>query len=577
MIKKLLLVCCFCPFLATAQISFSSGNSALVNASLSSGVAIGVTDMNGDGLDDIIRLDNASSLEIEYQNTNGNFTRLNYGSTGTSKWGMAIADIDKNGYNDILIGGNYNGLKIYSANSTGTDYTSTLLTNNIFVQNLNFADIDNNGTIDVFACHDVGLSKAFSNDGSGAMTENNGLINAVSTVPSDNSGNYGSIWIDYDNDDDLDLYISKCRLGVTNANDGRRVNLLFENDGNNNFTEVAVARGLVPYGQSWASSFEDIDNDGDLDCVILNHDITSMILENDGTGNFTDITASSGIATSLNNLGDGGIQVIMEDFDNDTFIDIFVTTRNGIHKLYKNDGDKTFTELSNPFPLPFGTSRIQSAAIGDLNNDGFVDVMAGFASGYNGPSSSRRDRLYFNNGNATNNWTEILLEGTTSNINGIGARIEIYGAWGKQIREVRSGESYGIMNSLKTHFGLGTATTITKIVVKWPSGNVDELLAPTINQSLTISEGSTLSTTNPSTISKLRIYPNPTSNFITVETNNRNSNVVYSLYDISGKLLHANKTLNVNNQIPLQSLATGIYMLQLHMDGETSMRKIIKE
>lgn len=576
MVKKLLLLLMLCPVISIGQISFTSGNSALINASLSSGVAIGVVDMNGDGLDDIIRLDNASSLEIEYQNTNGNFTRFNYGTTGGSKWGMAIADVDRNGYNDILIGGAYNGLKIYSANSNGTDYSPTTLTNNIFVQNLNFADIDNNGTIDVFACHDVGVSKAFSNDGTGAMTENNGLINAVSTVPSDNSGNYGSIWIDYDNDDDLDLYIAKCRLGVSNANDGRRINLLFENDGNNNFTEVGPARGLVPLGQSWSASFEDIDNDGDLDCVIVNHDISTMILENDGTGNFSDITSTSGIATSLDNLNDGGIQVIMEDFDNDTFVDIFITARNGSHRLYKNDGDKTFTEVSNPFPLPFGVNRIQSAAVGDLNNNGFLDVMAGFASGYNGPSSSRPDRLYFNNGNA-NNWSQILLEGGTSNINGIGARIEIYGTWGKQIREVRSGESYGIMNSLKTHFGLGTATAITKIVVKWPSGNVDELLNPTINQSLVISEGSTLSTTNPATISKLRIYPNPTSNVITVETPNRNSNVAYTLYDVSGKLLISNQALPLNKQILMQTLATGIYMLQLNIDGETNMRKIIKE
>ena len=577
MIKKLLLLLILIPGFSMAQISFTSGNAALVNASLYSGVAIGVTDMNGDGLDDIIRLDNASSLEIEYQNTNGNFTRFNYGSTGGSKWGLAIADVDRNGFNDLLTGGSYNGLKLYTANSNGTDYNPTTLTFNIFVQNLNFADIDNNGTIDIFACHDVGLSKAFSNDGNGIMTENNGLINAVSTIPSDNSGNYGSIWIDYDNDDDLDLYISKCRLGVSNPNDGRRVNLLFENDGNNNFSEVGPARGLVPLAQSWSAAFEDIDNDGDLDCVLINHDITSMIFENDGTGNFTNITAASGIATSLDNLNDGGIQVIMEDFDNDTFIDIFVTTRNGIHKLYKNDGDKTFTELPNPFPLPFGANRIQGAAVGDLNNDGFVDVMAGFASGYNGPSSSRPDRLYFNTGNSTNNWSEILLEGTTSNINGIGARIEIYGAWGKQIREVRSGESYGIMNSLKTHFGLGTANAITKIVVKWPSGNVDELLNPTINQSLNIREGSTLSTINPASISKLRMFPNPATNFVTIETANRNSDVSYTMYDISGKVLRANQALPLNKQISLQSLTSGIYMLALQIDGETVMRKIIKK
>lgn len=236
------------------------------------------------------------------------------------------------------------------------------------------------------------------------MTQDNaGLINAVSTIPSDNSGNYGSIWVDYDNDGDQDLYISKCRLGVSNPNDGRRVNLLFQNDGSGNFTEVGVAAGLVPYAQSWSANFEDIDNDGDLDCVLINHDVSSIIYVNNGNGTFTDITATSGIATELNDLGSGGIQVIMEDFDNDTFIDLFITSRYASHALFKNNGDLTFSKMPSPFGL--GSDNIQSAAVGDLNNDGFIDVVAGFAIGYNSPTNDP-DILFYNNGNS-NNWSEI--------------------------------------------------------------------------------------------------------------------------------------------------------------------------
>ena len=166
--------------------------------------------------------------------------------------------------------------------------------------------------------------------------------------------------------------------------------------------------------------------------------------------------------------------------------------------------------------VPFPTStRIQTAAVGDLDNDGFLDVIAAFGNGYNGPSSSISDKLFINSGNA-NNWSEITLQGSPSNINGIGARIEIYGAWGKQIREVRSGESYGIMNSMMTHFGLGTNSSITKIVVKWPSGTVDELFNPNINESITIVEGITLST-NETSESKFKVYPNPTRGNITIE------------------------------------------------------------
>ena len=583
MIKKLLSVAFLSlPILATSQISFTDGSSKLANATLKSGCAIGVADMNGDGLDDIIRLSGATNLQIEYQ-TSGNFTLYNYGNLpgSGSEWGMSIADVDRNGFNDIIIGGAYNGLKLVTANATGTNYSVSVLSNtqsggnkSIFLQNANFVDIDNNGTIDFFGCSDESVSAAYSNDGSGNFTRDNAnLINAVSTIPSDNSGNYGSIWVDYDNDGDLDLYIAKCRLGVSNPNDGRRINLLFQNDGSGNFTEVGVAAGLVPYAQSWSAGFEDFDNDGDMDCVVVNHDKTSNIYENNGDGTFTDITAISDIAAELLAMTNDGIQVILKDFDNDTFVDIFITSRGGDHKLFRNNGDKTFTRVASPFPT---TYRIQTAAAGDLNNDGVIDIIAGFGSGYNGPSGTRSDKLYLNSGNA-NHWSQILLIGDPSNINGIGARIEIYGAWGKQIREVRSGESYGIMNSLKTHFGLGTSTSIDKIVVKWPSGNVDTLLSPNIDESITIVEGSTLNV-NEAIASVFKIHPNPTKNHVTIDGLQSASNVSYELFDITGKLIYTKTYLSVtNNQIELNNLNSGVYFLNLYSGNNRFVHKVIKE
>ncbi|MEZ5022758.1 MAG: VCBS repeat-containing protein [Chitinophagales bacterium] len=86
----------------------------------------------------------------------------------------------------------------------------------------------------------------------------------------------------YDSDGDIDMYLSKCRLGVDDTLDGRRVNQLWENDGNNNYTDVAVAKGIVPYGQSWSTDFADIDNDGDWDAFVINHDKISTFYENIG-------------------------------------------------------------------------------------------------------------------------------------------------------------------------------------------------------------------------------------------------------------------------------------------------------
>lgn len=577
--KKILFFALFISsFLSYSQITFTNSNTSLVNASLTSGVAIGVSDMNADGLDDIVRLSNANSLEIEYQTASGTFIRYNYGSIGGSSWGLCIADVDHNGYNDVFTGGSYNGLKLITASNDGSTYSSsTMGGSSIFVQNLNFADIDNNGMIDIFACHDDGISSPYKNTNNGTMTYDLSLINSASTIPSDNSGNYGSIWTDYDNDGDQDLYLSKCRLGVTDNMDGRRLNLLFQNDGNGNYTDVAQAAGLRPLAQSWAANFEDIDNDGDLDCFVLNHDIISTLYENNGNGTFTDITSSSGIVTELTNLGTS-IQVMMEDFDNDSYIDMLVTVTTGSlnHYLFKNNGDKTFTAVANPFPT--GGLVIQSGATGDLNNDGLIDVIAGFAGGFNSPSSNP-DILFLNNGDGNNyNWSEIRLQGGPSNRNGIGARIELhYGTGLMQIREVRSGESYGTMNSLLTHFGLGTETAITKIVVKWPSGNVDELLNPAINQSHLIIEGTTLNTAEFNT-TKFITYPNPTTDNITIENIKTEDIISTKLFDITGKQVKTVFTSNTNSiEANLSNLNNGVYFIHIITNKNTRhVHKVIK-
>ena len=484
--KKILLIGLWTMFtqVIIAQILFTDNSNRLVFPNVKSGAPIGVVDINNDGRDDIVQLDGTTHLYIQYQNEDTTFTGFDGGETGGSQWSLCVADVDNNGFNDIFTGGAYNGLKLYRATSTGTDFVLTTLTGSIFLQGSNFVDINTDGSIDIFACHDEGLSAPYRNNGLGTFSLDYDLINPVSTVPSDNSGNYGSVWTDYDNDGDLDLYLSKCRQGVTNPMDGRRLNQLFQNDGNNNFTDVAAQANLLPMAQSWATDFADIDNDGDMDAFIINHDTGSVLMENQGNGTFFDITSSSGMEPGITMAG-FGIQVKFEDFDNDGFVDmLFTTLSNTGHALFHNNGDKTFTQVTlglSPF------DRIHSAATGDLNSDGFIDVYASYGFSFNGVGNIA-DRLYLNAGN-DNNYFKINLKGQFSNRNGIGARVELYGEWGKQIREVRSGESYGITTSFISHFGLGSATSIDSVIVKWPSGTIDKVEAPDINQQLLLEEG----------------------------------------------------------------------------------------
>ncbi|MBK8565760.1 MAG: VCBS repeat-containing protein [Saprospiraceae bacterium] len=446
--------------------------------SFSSGGAVGVTDINNDGKDDIVRLDEGNSVNVEYQaGANQAFQHYSFGTYDQSAWALTVGDVNNDGFCDLFFAGYKDGAKLLLANNNGFGFSPGLLPGSAyFAQGSNFADINNDGWLDVFSCDDDAESRIWGNNGAGGFAAADHWINMATVPVSDNSGNYGSTWTDFDNDGDLDLYIAKCRGGASSPTDPRRINQLFVNDGNGHYHEAAGAYGLKIGWQSWTSDFQDIDNDGDLDCFITNHDYNSQLLRNDGTGHFTDISAAAGFG----NVMDGFIQGIMRDFDNDGYMDV-LTASNG--RLFHNNGNGTFTSVSVPF------SSMNSMAVGDLNHDGFLDIFAIYQCGYISDCGNP-DKLWMNNGNA-NHYLAVQLQGNQSNRKGVGARVELHGAWGKQVREIRSGESYGISNSLTAHFGLGAATQVDYLVVHWPSGTVDVVANPAPDQYLNIVEGST--------------------------------------------------------------------------------------
>jgi len=464
------------------QVSFTDVTDNVLNESGTSGVALAVTDMNDDGRDDIIRLNNASDLYVEYQSQDGTkFETLSFGSvTGGNQWSMCIGDIDNNGASEILSGGSYNGMTLMNSGMNGNVEMIGELpqSDNIFLQGSNFVDINNDGFLDIFGCHDDGASYIWENDGNGGFTVNTDWIDL--SINGQNgegaSGNYGSVWADIDNDGDIDLYIAKCRQGVTDVTDHRRINKLYVNDGNGTFTEESIERGLDIEWQSWTADMQDINNDGFLDVFVTNHDHESQLLLNDGTGHFIELTQ-----TGINVQG-LAIQGVFRDFDNDGWVDVLVSGSDA--QLFINNKDLTFTEIE------FAAGGMHSFALGDLNSDGFVDVFGGYANGFNSPSSTK-DKVWFNNGN-DNNFLAVNLKGQLSNKDAIGARIEIFGEWGMQCREVRSGESYGIMNSTIQYFGLGQSASIDSIVVKWPSGISQVEYEAAINSKVTILEGGCL-------------------------------------------------------------------------------------
>lgn len=463
-----------------AQVSFTDQVSRLDMQGFHSGVAMAITDVNGDLLDDIVRLQNGTELYIEYQHADGTFSSelIDNQALSESQWTMAVGDINNDGLAEIMVGDHFQQYIWLAEGSDGfkNTYNGSSLPGGFFSQGSNFADINNDGWLDAFHCNDDGESFIWSNDGSGNLALANDWIDMQTGSGGDaNSGNYGSTWTDFDNDGDLDLYIARCRQGVDDPSDPRRINGLYENDGEGNYTENADAYGLAIGWQSWTAEFQDIDNDGDFDCFLTNHDYYSQLLENQD-GQFVDITAETGINVEII-----PIQAVMKDFDNNGFVDLLVSGTDG--ELYLNNGDKTFSKVDD-----FIDSRdLESFAVGDVNRDGYLDFYGGYAQIYTSPSSID-DALWINEG-GENNFLAVSLIGTECNQDAIGSRIEIFGDFGTQVREVRAGESYGIVNSKTQHFGLGANETVSSIEVTWPNGTTDVYENIAGNQFITIIEG----------------------------------------------------------------------------------------
>ncbi|MEM6685189.1 MAG: FG-GAP-like repeat-containing protein [Bacteroidota bacterium] len=499
-------------------------------------------DMNGDFLDDVVSV-SATNINIFYQQSSGGLstTPVNISTTTadfTPSWSLAAADYDRNGFTDLLYGGG-NGVTFMKANATGTAFTEISGPEYVFSQRSNFIDLNNDGNLDAFVCHDVDPNVYYMNDGSGNLTFNQGGLGDDA-----GGGNYGSIWIDYDNDRDMDMFIAKCRGGATTIN----INEMHENDGSGNFVEVASALNLADPIQTWSSAWGDFDNDGDMDVFVgasSTSNGTHKLMRNNGNSTFTDVTSTSGILPDLTNIG---IENATHDFDNDGNLDI---ASNG--SILFGNGNMTFTVYDNVIAGNNGS-------FGDLNHDGFVDAISGTT-------------LYMNDTNS-NNWVTISTSGVASNVHGIGARIEVHTAAGTQIRDVRSGEGFRFMSTMNAHFGLGTESAITNIVIYWPSGTIDNLVNPAINTHHIITEGQTLSIPD-ETLESVAIHPNPVGKIMNINSPVNLVGKIATIFNIEGK-----RVMNLKlkeHAIDVSRLQTGNYILRLESDGKIFTQKFIKQ
>ena len=358
----------------------------------------------------------------------------------------------------------------------GSFELSDLDNGSMFMQACNMADLDNDGVLDAFGCHDDALSRMWKGSETGVPVNDQSLMPLMSYDYSDypntdHSGNYGTVFSDFDSDGDVDLYIAKCRQFVSDPQDPRRINQLWVNDGQGGWTEEAADRGLVFFEQSWTADFGDIDNDGDMDLAVTNHSTTLFLLENDGTGHYTDITAGSGMEVSGFFL-----QSKFEDFDNDGFLD-FITSGDKLQLLLQRQWGRHVRAARLAVQLWRRHVELRHRRCGTRWSNGPDRQPRGV---YVSLDSNNPDQLYINDG-SENHWVCFDLQGIESNADAVGAQVAIYGPWGVQLRDVRAGESYGITCTTHPHFGLGMADHIDSAVVHFPSGFTTTLVDPAID------------------------------------------------------------------------------------------------
>lgn len=299
------------------------------------------------------------------------------------------------------------------------------------------------------------------------------------------------IWADFNNDRRPDLYI------VNDFGHTVQPNVLWRNDGPGadgawHFTDVSAKSraGVSMFGMGVAVG--DYNNDGSLDLYMTNIG-DNVLLRNNGDGTFA--RAERGAQVGLGRLG-LFLRVtwgaVFFDFDNDGDEDLYVVSGHLGHSpitvqnlsmqpnaLLRNEGHGTFVDVS----LRSGANDPGIGRGGfflDFNNDGCLDLLV--------TNLRERPKLFHNVCDSGNNWLTIKLQGTASNRDGIGARIQIVAGGTSRIREVAAGSSQMGQNMLAAHFGLGSASVVDSVTVRWPSGRVQTLNQVHANQRLTITE-----------------------------------------------------------------------------------------
>ena len=514
-----------------------SGNFSEVSGTPFDGVllsSIAFADVDSDSDQDVlITGQNNSAQRIAKLYTNdgsGNFTEV-FGTPfdEVSSSSIDFADVDADGDQDVLITGQNNSFqsiaKLYTNDGSGyfTEVSGTPF-EGISFSSIAFADVDADSYQDVLI---TGKNNSNQRIAKLYTNDGNGNFTEVSGTPFDGVSDGSIAFADVDADNDQDVIIT----GQNNS--GQRIAKLYTNDGNGNFTEVS---GIPFDGVSGGSiAFADVDADNDQDIIITGiispFQPTAKLYNNDGNGNFNEVSGTSfdGVSSS---------SIAFADVDADSDLDVLITGQNNfnlpIAKLFTNDGSGNFTEVSG---TPFDGVLGSSIAFADVDADNDQDVVI---TGQNN-SGLPIAKLFTNDGSG--NFTEV------------------------------SETLFDRVSSSSIAFADIDADSDQDILItgaNYPNQSSSKLYR-NVSENLTKVEFASIS---------FRVYPNPTQNgnFKIFSKNFSGNQVGLSLYNLNGQLLFkAIKQLESNGEINMDvsHLSKGVYILKLDIRNQSQTTKLI--
>ncbi|MDA3854379.1 MAG: FG-GAP-like repeat-containing protein [Bacteroidales bacterium] len=454
-----------------SQLSQGSG----LTDDLTSSWSVSVADIDNDGDEDLLfseySMDKKSRL---YTNDgNGYFVNSDLLSDFLENQVVvnALTDYNNDGNLDIINGTNKNKQDRVLRNNGNTSFSEIdgVFDGTGYTHGIAFADVDLDGYADMFVSDYMPTGNNF------LYINDNGLHFNVVKRAEISQANYslGASFADYDNDGDADLFV---------PNDKMNANYLYENDGTGKMDLLDVAPFNEDLASSTGSSWGDYDNDGDLDLFVTNAGKQNNALyNNSGDGQFEKVTSGDLVSDGGDSHGS-----VWADFDNDGDLDLLVTNdQDQVNFLYMNQGDGTFVKDPQQSVCAKNGNSF-ATAVGDLNKDGFLDVVIS-------THSDEPNQVFFNNGNE-NHWIAIKLKGTNSNSQAIGAKVKVKtkvkGKTIWQMREVTSNTGGGAnaQSSFTCHFGLGTLRKVDEVLIEWPSGYIQVLSKPDIDEEHSVTE-----------------------------------------------------------------------------------------